>query len=53
VARILLGALSLARAEDELTGTLKKANDTGTVTVGYRESSLPPPAAITRSPFRW
>jgi glutamate/aspartate transport system substrate-binding protein len=37
----LLGGLSLARAEGELTGTLKKANDTGTVTVGYRESSLP------------
>ncbi|MEA2857580.1 MAG: hypothetical protein QOH98_1901 [Methylobacteriaceae bacterium] len=37
----LFGGLSLARAEGELTGTLKKANDTGTVAVGYRESSLP------------
>jgi ABC-type amino acid transport substrate-binding protein len=33
--------VSLARAEDELTGTLKKANTSGAVTIGYRESSLP------------
>jgi ABC-type amino acid transport substrate-binding protein len=38
---MLLGGLSLARAEGELTGTLKKANATGAVTIGYRESSLP------------
>jgi ABC-type amino acid transport substrate-binding protein len=37
---VIFGA-SLARAEDELTGTLKKANNSGTVTIGYRESSLP------------
>jgi ABC-type amino acid transport substrate-binding protein len=37
----LVFAASLARAEGELTGTLKKANDAGTVTIGYRESSLP------------
>jgi glutamate/aspartate transport system substrate-binding protein len=33
--------ISLAHAEGELTGTLKKANDSGTVAIGYRESSLP------------
>lgn len=49
VARVLLGlwlgcAVALAWAQDEavvLTGTLKKAKDTGALTVGYRESSLP------------
>jgi glutamate/aspartate transport system substrate-binding protein len=40
VAAVVFGA-SLAYAEDELTGTLKKANISGTVTIGYRESSLP------------
>jgi ABC-type amino acid transport substrate-binding protein len=40
VAALIFGA-SLARAEGELTGTLKKAGDSGTVTIGYRESSLP------------
>jgi ABC-type amino acid transport substrate-binding protein len=39
-AAMLFGA-ALARAEGELTGTLKKADDSGTVTIGYRESSLP------------
>ncbi|MEA2872132.1 MAG: hypothetical protein QOH67_2108, partial [Hyphomicrobiales bacterium] len=38
---LFISGASLAHAEGELTGTLKKANDTGTVTVGYRESSLP------------
>ncbi len=28
-------------AADELTGTLKKIKDTGTITIGYRESSVP------------
>lgn len=37
---LLFGASS-GHAQDELTGTLKKATDTGTVTIGYRESSLP------------
>ena len=38
----LLTAASLASgAEDELTGTLKKINDTGIVTIGYREDALP------------
>jgi glutamate/aspartate transport system substrate-binding protein len=40
VAALIFG-VSIARAEDELTGTLKKANTSGTVTIGYRESSLP------------
>jgi glutamate/aspartate transport system substrate-binding protein len=30
-----------ARAADELTGTLKKIRDTGVITLGYRESSIP------------
>lgn len=38
LAVLLSGA---ARAEDELAGTLKKASDTGAVTIGYRESSIP------------
>ena len=37
----LLIALGSPAPADELKGTLKKANDTGVVTVGYRESSLP------------
>ncbi len=41
---MLAGAMAtLARAQDAvvLAGTLKKAKDTGTLTIGYRESSLP------------
>jgi len=38
---IVAGAASAMAAEGELTGTLKKVNDTGVVTLGYRESSLP------------
>ena len=26
---------------DELTGTLKKVKETGTITIGYRDSSIP------------
>ncbi len=40
----LVAAASLAqpaRAADELTGTLKKVRDTGAITLGYRESSIP------------
>src|ERR1700754_4523028 len=40
VVALLFGAWS-GHAQEELTGTLKKANDTGTMTIGYRESSLP------------
>jgi ABC-type amino acid transport substrate-binding protein len=38
---IVAGAAGATAAEGELTGTLKKVNDTGIVTIGYRESSLP------------
>jgi ABC-type amino acid transport substrate-binding protein len=34
------GALGLLNAQ-ELSGTLKKVHDTGTVVIGYRESSIP------------
>jgi glutamate/aspartate transport system substrate-binding protein len=39
----LAGALafSLPAAAQELTGTLKKIKDTGTITIGHRESSIP------------
>ena len=33
-------AAGLANAE-ELTGTLKKIKETGTITIGYRDSSIP------------
>jgi glutamate/aspartate transport system substrate-binding protein len=40
-----VAAISQARAQDSsvaaLSGTLKKIKDTGTITLGYRESSLP------------
>ena len=39
-ALLLLAAVGPA-ASDELTGTLKKIDQAGTVTIGYRESSLP------------
>jgi len=34
-------ALALPAAAQELTGTMKKIKDSGAVTVGYRESSIP------------
>jgi glutamate/aspartate transport system substrate-binding protein len=34
-------AIGSAAGAQELTGTLKKAKDTGTFTIGYRESSIP------------
>ena len=45
-ARILLAmlsaaALALPAAAQELTGTLKKIKDTGSITLGHRESSIP------------
>jgi len=40
MACLLIGASTPARTQD-LEGTLKKAKETGTFTVGYRESSLP------------
>ena len=33
--------LALPAAAQELTGTMKKIKDSGTLTVGYRESSIP------------
>lgn len=36
VAAVVTALCSVASA-DELTGTLKKIKDTGTVTIGYRE----------------
>ncbi|MFG1462536.1 amino acid ABC transporter substrate-binding protein [Xanthobacter sp. DSM 24535] len=33
--------LSLPAGAQDLTGTLKKIKDTGTITIGYRESSIP------------
>jgi glutamate/aspartate transport system substrate-binding protein len=42
LAALLLLVASSARAqEDTLTGTLKKLHDSGTIVLGYRESSLP------------
>src|SRR5919206_2835942 len=38
---LLAGASLASGAEGELTGTLKKINDTGIVTIGYREDALP------------
>jgi len=40
MACLLIGASTPARTQD-LEGTLKKAKETGTFTIGYRESSLP------------
>ena len=43
--RVMLGLVavcaSFAVSAQELTGTLKKIKDTGAITVGYRESSIP------------
>lgn len=41
LACLFAGLGAAAGAEGELTGTLKTVNDTGIVTIGYRESSLP------------
>ncbi|HTS21249.1 MAG TPA: transporter substrate-binding domain-containing protein [Casimicrobiaceae bacterium] len=46
VLRIIVGALlavaiGTTAIAQELTGTLKKAKDTGSFTIGYRESSIP------------
>lgn len=37
----LLGSASLGANAQELTGTLKKIKDTGSITIGHRESSIP------------
>ena len=45
VNRIVLGVLAFAVAAavsaQDLTGTLKKVKDTGSFTIGFRESSIP------------
>ena len=38
---IIAGAFALTAQAQELTGTLKKIKDSGTVTIGNRESSIP------------
>jgi glutamate/aspartate transport system substrate-binding protein len=40
-AAALAAAIALPAAAQELTGTLKKIKETGTITVGHRESSIP------------
>ncbi len=37
----LLGSVAISANAQELTGTLKKIKETGTITIGYRESSIP------------
>ena len=39
--RSLAAAFALSAQAQELTGTLKKIKDTGAITIGYRESSIP------------
>jgi len=38
---LVAAAIAAAVGAQELTGTLKKAKDTGSFTIGYRESSIP------------
>ncbi len=38
---LFAAAFALAANAQELTGTLKKIKDTGAITIGYRESSIP------------
>jgi glutamate/aspartate transport system substrate-binding protein len=37
----LVGSIAINANAQELTGTLKKIKDTGTITIGHRESSIP------------
>ena len=41
IAATMTLALMTGAKADDLTGTLKKVKDTGTITLGYRESSVP------------
>jgi glutamate/aspartate transport system substrate-binding protein len=41
LAAVAAFALSSPAAAQDLTGTLKKVKETGTITIGYRESSIP------------
>ena len=38
---IAAGAIAGTAQAQDLTGTLKKIKDTGSITIGYRESSVP------------
>ncbi|TMG80492.1 MAG: amino acid ABC transporter substrate-binding protein, partial [Betaproteobacteria bacterium] len=38
---LLVLTVGTAVCAQELTGTLKKIKDTGAITIGYRESSIP------------
>ena len=38
---LVAAAFALAAQAQELTGTLKKIKDTGAITIGHRESSIP------------
>jgi glutamate/aspartate transport system substrate-binding protein len=38
---VAAAALTAQASAQELTGTLKKVKDTGTITIGYRDSSIP------------
>ncbi len=52
IAGALLAALAFAQ---ELTGTLKKVKESGTITIGHRESSVPSYLMKNSSPsaIRW
>src|SRR3990170_3889228 len=41
LAAVLAAALAAPAAAQELSGTLKKIKDTGTITIGHRDSSIP------------
>ena len=41
LAALALGLFALPAAAQELTGTLKKIKDSGTITIGHRETSIP------------
>ncbi|MGH6711451.1 MAG: transporter substrate-binding domain-containing protein, partial [Bradyrhizobium sp.] len=38
---VAAAALATQAGAQDLTGTLKKVKDTGTITIGYRDSSIP------------
>lgn len=42
---IVAALLSAPVVADELTGTLKKIKETGTITLGHRDASIPSPTS--------
>ena len=38
---VVAAAFAAQASAQDLTGTLKKVKDTGTITIGYRDSSIP------------